>query len=67
MWNIAGHKIAPIEAKVVLVHVLRAFQVFTPQKVEDVKMVNAALAAPYPDILLQFKPRRHEWDFSNLQ
>jgi hypothetical protein len=50
-----------------LVHVLRAFQVFTPQKVEDVRMVNAATVAPHPDILLQFKPRRHEKDFSNSE
>jgi hypothetical protein len=52
-----GNKVAPIQAKVVLIHILRRFELFTPQKCEDIQMVFEVSAAPHPDILLSFKPR----------
>jgi hypothetical protein len=55
----SGNKIAPIEGKVVLVHILREFEVFTPQRCEDVRLEYAITACPYPQIILGFKPRRN--------
>jgi hypothetical protein len=57
--RISGNRVAPIEAKVVLVHILRRFEIITPQKCEDVKIIYAATAAPHPDIVLGFKPRHN--------
>jgi hypothetical protein len=53
----AAKSIAPIQARVVLSYLLLGFEVSTPQKREDVKMVYAVSADPCPAILLGFKPR----------
>jgi hypothetical protein len=57
LYNLLAMKTSAIEVKAVLIHMIRQFQIFTPQKCEEIKMVYGVSAAPDPQLLLSFKPR----------
>jgi hypothetical protein len=55
--NSKGLKQAKVEAKGMLAHILREYNISTAQKPEDIKMAYEIVSMPHPKLELQFLPR----------